>query len=124
MPYTTIPEASSNFTSSTPKSSKTSKPSSTSTKPIYFWKPTQPGGYLGQWFWSPFTVDGDTYVTAEMWMMVQKARLFNDEDVAKQMLATTDPKRHKALGRKVQGFEGSVWDERTYQISVYFRSLW
>lgn len=45
-------------------------------------------------------------------MMVQKARLFQDEDIAKQMLDTTDPKLHKALGRKVKGFDDKVWDER------------
>lgn len=45
-------------------------------------------------------------------MMVQKARLFKDEAIAKKMLATTDPKTHKALGRKVKDFDGRVWDER------------
>jgi predicted NAD-dependent protein-ADP-ribosyltransferase YbiA (DUF1768 family) len=48
-----------------------------------------------------------------MWMMVQKARLFGDEDVATRMLATTDPKRYRALGREVEGFDGRVWDLRT-----------
>lgn len=47
-------------------------------------------------------------------MMVQKARLFGDEEVAKRMLATRDPKAHKALGREVRGFEPGVWDERMY----------
>lgn len=43
-------------------------------------------------------------------MMVQKARLFSDEAIAKKMLATEDPKEHKALGRKVRDFDGGVWD--------------
>lgn len=47
--------------------------------PVYFWRPDQGNGYLGQWFWSKWEVDGDTYATAEMWMMVCKARLFGDE---------------------------------------------
>lgn len=47
--------------------------------PVYFWQPHQGHGYLGQWFPTPFEVDGETYATAEMWMMVQKARLFEDE---------------------------------------------
>lgn len=46
-------------------------------------------------------------------MMVQKARLFGDEDTAKRMLGTTDPKEHKSLGREVQGFVEGAWDERT-----------
>jgi predicted NAD-dependent protein-ADP-ribosyltransferase YbiA (DUF1768 family) len=48
-------------------------------KPVFFWKPHDGNGYLGQWYWSKFTVEGETYVTAETWMMVQKARLFGDE---------------------------------------------
>ena len=44
-------------------------------------------------------------------MMVQKARLFGDEDVARQMLKTSDPKKHKALGRQVKNFDNRVWDE-------------
>ena len=47
--------------------------------PVYFWKPEQGHGYLGQWYWSPWTWEGETYGTAEMWMMVGKARLFGDE---------------------------------------------
>jgi ribA/ribD-fused uncharacterized protein len=77
---------------------------------VYFWKPADGNGYLGQWYPSPFTHEGDTYATAEMWMMVSKARLFGDEGIAKSMLRTSDPKVHKALGRKVQGFDGGKWD--------------
>ncbi|OAL49634.1 DUF1768-domain-containing protein, partial [Pyrenochaeta sp. DS3sAY3a] len=87
-------------------------------RPVYFWRPHEGGGYLGQWFLSPFTVDGETYATAEMWMMVQKARLFADEAIAKKMLATDDPKEHKALGRKVQNFDGAVWDGSKLQIVI------
>ncbi|KAA8615662.1 hypothetical protein PtrV1_11058 [Pyrenophora tritici-repentis] len=106
MPVNTISfaehNAASKFTSST-----------STTKPVFFWKPNS---YLSQWYWSKFTVDGDTYATAEMWMMVQKARLFNDEKTAKQMLATTKPHEHKALGRQVKGFEARVWDQHKVQI--------
>ncbi|KAH7088193.1 hypothetical protein FB567DRAFT_591608 [Paraphoma chrysanthemicola] len=98
----------------TPSTSKSTPP--TSTDPVYFWRPTDPNAYLGQWYVSPFTHDSSTYATAEMWMMVQKARLFDDEAVARKMLATTDPKRHKALGRQVKNFDGRVWDEHKLKI--------
>jgi len=65
--------------------------STANSAPVYFWKPAQGNGYLGQWFWTPFVVDGEEYKTAEMWMMVQKARLFGDEAVAGKMLRTADP---------------------------------
>ena len=101
-------------TTSSPKHPKSQQQDQAQDQPVYFWRPTEANSYLGQWYPSPFTVDGETYATAEMWMMVQKARLFSDEKVAKQMLGTTDPKVHK----KVRGFEGGVWDERTFPISI------
>src|SRR5690242_14338898 len=75
-------------------------------EPLYFFGPrARETGYLSQWYPSRFEVLGDTYWTCEMWMMVQKARLFGDEDTAKQMLETSCPRTHKVLGRKVKGFD-------------------
>ena len=54
--------------------------------PIYFWREfEEPYGFLSQWYEDPFEVEGVTYQSAEMWMMVQKALLFGDE-VGKQSL--------------------------------------
>ena len=48
--------------------------------PIFFWQETHPRwGWLSQWYAIEFEHDGITYVTTEMWMMVQKAKLFKDE---------------------------------------------
>lgn len=48
--------------------------------PLFFWREfEEPYGYLSQWYECAFVVDGVTYLTAEMWMMVQKAKLFGDE---------------------------------------------
>jgi predicted NAD-dependent protein-ADP-ribosyltransferase YbiA (DUF1768 family) len=48
--------------------------------PVCFWQPWDaPHGWLSQWYEAPFEVDGTLYWTTEMWMMVQKARLFGDE---------------------------------------------
>ena len=49
-------------------------------------------------------------------MMVQKARLFGDEGIAERMLGTTEPRVHKALGRKVEGFDGGKWDAGEFSI--------
>ncbi|KAH9871982.1 hypothetical protein J1614_006241 [Plenodomus biglobosus] len=86
------------------------------TAPIYFWRPDDPYGWLGQWHKSLFFVQGEKYATAEMWMMVGKARLFGDENIALQMLNTEKPRTHKALGRKVQGFKEDVWDQHKLAI--------
>lgn len=42
-------------------------------------------------------------------MMAGKARLFADADSLAAILATDDPSRCKALGRKVRGFDESAW---------------
>ena len=48
--------------------------------PIYFWREfEEPHGFLSQWYDSAFEVEDETYHSAEMWMMIQKARLFGDE---------------------------------------------
>ena len=78
--------------------------------PLYFWKPQQPNGFLGQWYPSEWKHDnGEHYLTAEMWMMVQKARLFGDEAAALEMLQTQSPAEHKRLGRQVRGFDEKIW---------------
>lgn len=53
---------------------------STTSEPVYFWREFEtPYGFFSQWYESAFEVDGVTYQSAEMWMMVQKAKLFGDE---------------------------------------------
>jgi len=83
---------------------------------IYFWRPHTPNGYLSQWYESPFEHDGCTYETAEKWMMVGKARLFGDTEIAQRMLETTDPKEHKRLGRLVKNFDDRVWNTERMRI--------
>jgi predicted NAD-dependent protein-ADP-ribosyltransferase YbiA (DUF1768 family) len=46
---------------------------------VWFWHPHENNGIYSQWYPSPFTHEGITYATAEMWMMIQKAKLFKDE---------------------------------------------
>ncbi len=48
--------------------------------------------------------------------MAGKAELFGDQEIRKQILACSNPKEIKALGRKVQGFDQEVWDRFKYAI--------
>ena len=82
---------------------------------VLFWQP--PGSY-GQWTRSPFTVDGVGYMCAEQFMMAEKARLFGDAGVRAQILASDSPREHKALGRKVRGFEQGAWERERLAIVV------
>lgn len=80
-----------------------------------FWRPPHP---FSNWTPSAFTVDSVTYACAEQFMMAAKARLFGDLDSEREILATSDPKRHKDLGRLVQGFEEHVWKQHRVDIVV------
>lgn len=71
---------------------------------VLFWY-----GWPSQWHPCRFTVDGHGYVCAEQYMMAEKARLFGDEEILDQILATESPQAHKALGRKVRGFVEARW---------------
>ncbi|MEM9196401.1 MAG: NADAR family protein [Pseudomonadota bacterium] len=71
----------------------------------FFWS-----GPFSQWHPSAFTLWGCDFATAEQAMMVGKARLFGDADMAAQILAAPDPGKQKALGRQVRGFDGARWD--------------
>ena len=48
--------------------------------------------------------------------MYHKALLFNDSDVATQILAATTPIEVKALGRQVKDFDEQIWKENRYRI--------
>ena len=44
-------------------------------------------------------------------MMYRKATLFGDDEIGVKILREPEPKKQKALGRKVKGFERERWDE-------------
>lgn len=71
---------------------------------------------LSQWWQTSFRIDINEYCCMEQYMMAEKARLFEDGDTRKLILDEIDPKMIKALGRKVEGFEQSVWDKYKYSI--------
>ncbi len=89
---------------------------------LFFWghrrdKNGQVGkGCLSQWWKQDFTVEGNTYASAEHWMMAGKARLFKDEEMLKKIIASTDPQEAKKLGRKVQNFDHDAWNKNKYEI--------
>ena len=71
---------------------------------------------LSQWWMEDFWSIADTYLCMEQYMMAGKAALFSDQEIRKEILACSDPKQIKALGRKVRGFDQKVWDRFKYAI--------
>lgn len=81
----------------------------------YFWGHTpRPDGKLSdsvfsQWWPCRFQVDGQTYSSAEQFMMAGKARRFGDQATLARILETRDPAGCKKLGREVRGFNENAW---------------
>ncbi|MEU1431208.1 NADAR family protein [Nocardia sp. NPDC005746] len=92
---------------------------------LFFWGHTRtPGHEVGKWVlsqWWPvdFTVDGQTYSSAEHFMMAEKARLFGDEAMRTRILASDTPADAKRLGRAISGFDQDTWE--AHRFDVVFR---
>jgi ribA/ribD-fused uncharacterized protein len=93
-------------------------------KYLMFWGHRAPaGGGVGkgcfsQWWPAAFTVDGETYASAEHFMMAAKALLFGDAETADRIRSAPHPKAAKDLGRQVRGFDERRWAERRFDLVV------
>ena len=85
---------------------------------VCFHNPNEENGYLSNWYLSPFQVDGIDFSSMEQFMMYRKAVVFQDTDIAAQILATEDVVHIKSLGRRVSGYDDHYWNG-IRQIVVY-----
>ncbi|WP_337102859.1 NADAR family protein [Paenibacillus sp. YIM B09110] len=87
---------------------------------LFFWghTPMKDGNIsascLSQWWDSPFRVEGEQYSCAEQYMMAEKARLFDDEEMLEAIMKAKHPKEMKNYGRAVKGFDVEIWESRCY----------
>jgi ribA/ribD-fused uncharacterized protein len=92
---------------------------------IFFWgnHPGKDGSIgkqcLSQWWACQFVKDGVEYLSAEHYMMAEKARLFGDLAALERILAARDPDQAKRLGRGVKNFQNDVWEK--YRIEIVLR---
>ncbi len=91
---------------------------------VLFWghRPSNDGTItktcFSQWFEAAFDVDGQHYLTAEHFMMAEKAGLFADGDALNKILAAASPGAAKAAGREVRNFDDQVWLDHRWAIVV------
>ena len=81
----------------------------TTTDAFFFHLPTEPNGYLSNWYHSPFDLDGMHFTSVEQYIMYRKCMVFGDKTSAAAVLATDDTAKQQAIGRNASGFIGSVW---------------
>jgi ribA/ribD-fused uncharacterized protein len=92
-------------------------------KYVFFWGHQKKGTEVSktcfsQWYESEFRADGVTYMTAEHFMMAEKAKLFNDQGTYEKIINASNPGEAKSLGREVKGFDDSVWVRNRFEIVV------
>ncbi len=97
-------------------------------KYVFFWghqrsKTNITASCFSQWYTAPFVVDGQSYPTAEHFMMVEKARLFNDWDTLDKILVAKSPGEAKSRGRDVRNFDEQIWIERRFDIVIAANKL-
>ena len=88
---------------------------------VYFHLPSEPNGYLSNWYKSDFVVDGIKYTSAEQYIMYHKCLLFGDLTSAEAVLKTDDPAEQQKIGRTAKGYVGLVWEGSRQMIA--FRGL-
>lgn len=74
------------------------------------------GDVFSNWHRCQFSYRGFTFTSVEQFMMLSKAKLFADERSAIAIMATNDPAQQKAIGRKVAGFDESLWNRKRESI--------
>jgi len=87
-------------------------------KHVFFW-----GEWPSNWYSTTFTatVNGQEYkfYNSEQYFMFMKAITFGDTKMAEQISKFgSNPRTAKALGRKVQGYDDKVWDEKRFGIML------
>ncbi|MEM7595263.1 MAG: NADAR family protein [Cyanobacteria bacterium P01_A01_bin.83] len=93
-------------------------------KYLYFWGHQQSKNNLvgksslSQWYEATFKLDNIEYKTAEHYMMAEKARLFNDQEILTQIISAFNPGEAKKLGRLVRGFDQEIWSQHRSQIVI------
>ena len=84
---------------------------------IFFFGPQNPYGFMSNWYPTVFQLGFSnypdrlfTFQNVEQAMMASKAMLMGDVNSFNKILTVSDPKKVKALGRKVINFNQGLWD--------------
>jgi hypothetical protein len=68
------------------------------------------GGVFSQWYPCKFTINMIEYNCAEQYMMAMKASMF-DWSMLDEIMASTQPRHQKELGRKIKNFNIELWNK-------------
>ena len=91
------------------------KPERITTSHVYFW-----GSVFSNWYPSPFIYKNIKFFNSEAALMYEKASTFNDLSSMAKIINTVDhdPRKVKAIGRKVSPYDDNVWSDVRYQLMI------
>lgn len=95
---------------------------------VFFWGHQKPKSGVSkscfsQWYPARFEENGHSFATAEHYMMYHKALLFDNHEIAAQILDCNHPSEAKKLGREVVGFNEQTWNAKRFEIVVNANKL-
>jgi len=80
---------------------------------IGFWKTNEKYGEFSNWYTrSSFIYKERRFSSSEQALMWEKAQTFKDEEIALSIMANSDPKKIKKLGRQVANYDDKIWRSR------------
>lgn len=80
-----------------------------------FWRSREA---FSNWYLGTFVYMGITFNCSEQTLMWLKAMFFGDVETAKEILEEPIPRKQKALGRKVKGFDKKKWEAACVDLMV------
>ncbi|XP_048255702.1 uncharacterized protein LOC124138828 isoform X2 [Haliotis rufescens] len=63
-----------------------------------------------------FTIDGQTFTSAEHFTLYQMAVIFEDQECQEKIMSTSDPKKQERYSRKIRNFRWDVWKQKRVQV--------
>lgn len=73
---------------------------------------------FSQWYEASFIINCQKYLSAEHFMMAEKAKVFNDDETHIKILKASNPGAAKRLGREVKNFDEDLWIKKRFEIVV------
>lgn len=74
------------------------------------------GSPFSNFYRAQFSDDSKTFYTVEQYLVYKKAKYFNDNTLADEVLGMDDPAKIKAKGRSVKGFKANLWRQEELKV--------
>ena len=71
---------------------------------------------LSSHYMEDFKVNGETFNCAEQYILVQKARLFNDQEAVINIMKESDPIQQKKAGKNIKNFDTEAWKSNAKEL--------